>query len=91
MYISWMKPLVPNGAITHYNVYCLEMNASILLQPLSSSSDLFTEVVFGVTLNATVGGLIPFTEYGCFVSANTSTGEGNFSNVVFQTTDEYSK
>lgn len=91
MYISWMEPLIPNGVISYYTIYCLEKNASITIQPLSSTLDTFYEVVPGFYLNDTVGGLTPFTEYGCFVSANTSRGEGNFSYVVFQTTDEYGK
>ena len=79
-----MEPLKPNGVISSYNVYYLESNTS-------SSIDIFGEVVPGTSFNATVGGLTPFTEYGCFVSANTSIGEGNNSYVTYQTTDEYSK
>jgi len=91
LFISWMKPQKPNGMILSYNVYCLESNISSSIQSLSSTSDIFDEVVSGNSFNATVGGLTPFKEYGCFVSANTSIGEGNNSFVAYQTTDEYSK
>lgn len=89
LYVTWVPPAVPNGVITRYGVYCQES------QPMmgSGSGGSFLSPVFtgGSELNATVTGLIPFTIYGCFVSANTSVGEGNASATVFQTTDEFSK
>ena len=105
LYISWMEPLKPNGVISSYNVYCQESNTSSSVGILGESIDIFGEsidifgesidifgeVVPGTSFNATVGGLTPFTEYGCFVSANTSFGEGNNSFVTYQTTDEDSK
>lgn len=97
MYVNWMPPVVPNGLITHYTVYCQKAVASnnnltmLMLPPMSSSPTTFTGVVVGYSLNVTIRGLTPFTVYGCFVSANTTAGEGNFSIVVFQTTDEYSE
>ena len=45
--------------------------------------------VQGSELNATVSGLEPFTNYGCYVSASTLIGEGNMSASVFLTTDEF--
>ncbi len=97
LYITWTKPSIPNGAISYYTVYCVERNSSTTSPPLTSSADIeveevdLIEVVPGISLNATVGGLVPFTEYGCFLSANTSIGEGNFSAIIYQTTDEYGK
>ena len=94
--VSWQPPTVPNGYITHYNVYCQESQlvfgsgGGMQVLPTSLYSSTFTRTVYGTELNATVGGLTPFTTYGCYVSANTSIGEGNITS-VFQTTDEYSK
>ena len=33
-------------------------------------------VVNGITLGATLSGLSPYTQYSCYVTANTSVGEG---------------
>ncbi len=49
------------------------------------------EVVSGTTMGVYVANLTPYTEYECFVTANTSAGEGEPSRVVFATTDESSK
>ncbi len=97
--VSWMSPAVPNGYITHYNAYCQEsqlvfgsgIGGGMLALPTSLYPSTFTSTVYGTELNATISGLIPFTNYGCYVSANTSIGEGNNSISVFQITDEYSK
>ena len=95
--VSWLPPSVPNGYITHYNVYCQESllvmgsGGGMLALPTSLYFQTFTSTVYGTELNATVTGLTPFTNYGCYVSANTTIGEGNNSFSVFQTTDEYSK
>ena len=90
---------MPNGIITHYNVYCQEAHFVVSLGsgdgmfvlPKTPSQLTFTSTVQGYKLNTTITGLTPFTDYGCYVSANTSVGEGNFSVTVFEATDEYSK
>ena len=45
-------------------------------------------VVSGTTLATTLTGLNPFTDYSCYVTANTSVGEGTasdvFSSVTYQ-------
>ena len=64
---------------------------SMFVLPMTPSQLTFTSTVQGYELNATITGLTPFTDYGCYVSANTSVGEGNFSVTVFEKTDEYSK
>ena len=90
LYVTWAPPTTPNGYITSYNVYCQDNSlmmvgsgGGLLLQSFSTAD--------GDTLNATVTGLTPFSSYGCYVSAYTSIGEGNSSDPVFQTTDEFSK
>ena len=45
----------------------------------------------GTQLEAFVEDLTPFTNYGCFITANTSAGEGSSSRIVTATTDESSE
>ena len=51
----------------------------------------FQVVTKGTELKAFVEDLTPFTNYGCFITANTSAGEGSSSRIVTATTDESSK
>ena len=48
-------------------------------------------VVNGTTLATTLTGLNPYTQYICYVTANTSVGEGNTSVTVTARTAEYGK
>lgn len=100
LYVSWGPPVFTNGYITHYNIYCQESRVAaggsgsggdMFVLPTSTHEPIFTSTVQGCEMNATITGFTPFTNYGCFVSANTSVGEGSVSSSVFQTTDEYSK
>lgn len=96
LFVTWMPPLVPNGDITLYQVYCFE---SLYMLGSGGMPELFvpnslpevTVLVPGSELNATVTGLTPFTSYGCYVTADTVIGEGNASATVFQITDEFCK
>ena len=45
-------------------------------------------VVNGTTLAATLSGLNPYTQYSCYVTANTSVGEGNPSNILTEQTPQ---
>ena len=45
-------------------------------------------VVNGTTLAATLSGLNPYTQYSCYVTANTSVGEGSPSVVFTMITDQ---
>lgn len=95
--VSWDPPVYSNGRITHYTIYCQEsQNAvgsgdSMLILPTSSSSPIFANTAMGSDKNISITGLSPFTNYGCYISANTSVGEGTVSTLVFSTTDEYGK
>ena len=96
LYVTWDPPTVPNGVVTHYNVYCQDSQTVVgsgggLDMLLLPNSPTFTSTVYGSELNATVMGFAPFTDYGCYVTANTTVGEGNSSEAAFQTTDESSK
>ena len=48
-------------------------------------------VVNGTLLTATITGLNPYTNYDCYVTANTSVGEGSLSSVATARTDESSE
>ena len=59
---------------------------------LGDISDYAISVVTkGTELKAFVENLTPFTNYGCFITANTSAGEGSSSRIVTATTDESGK
>ena len=59
---------------------------------LGDISDYAISVVTkGTELKAFVENLTPFTNYECFITANTSAGEGSSSRIVTATTDESSK
>ena len=45
----------------------------------------------GTQSEAFVEDLTPFTNYECFITANTSVGEGSTSKIVTATTDESSE
>ena len=98
--ISWVPPSTPNGEVTNYTIHCVEMLDNLdngsgeTEEPISSSFE------SNLTLSVTLPGnetetlfpdLMPFTFYSCYVSANTSAGEGNFSIHVVGRTDESSE
>ena len=92
--MSWDPPASPNGHITNYTVYCQEAQTeigsgdSLLMLPSVPLNTVFTN---GSDQNAFITGLTQFTNYGCYISANTTIGEGSTSSLVYTTTDEYSK
>ena len=100
--IIWTPPNEPNGDIINYTVYCTDIvepdefmtsGSGILFKSLnmSDSSTLLSLVVSSDETQIQFTSLVPHTVYSCYVSANTSVGEGNFSEVVKAETDESSK
>lgn len=85
--VSWERPLEPNGIITSYKVYCYETESS----DAENKTDAITTVVSGTVTQGIVAGLTPYTFYDCYVTANTSIGEGNISDSARARTDESSK
>ena len=90
---NWSVPKPRNGIITGYTVYC---NTSIKQpypeQVIGSNIATIKSVVNGTTLAVTFNtGLSPYTQYSCYVTANSSTGEGNHSDVVTERTGEASE
>ena len=75
---SWSAPIPKNGIITGYSVYCnTSANQSYPEQVIIS-------VVNGTTLAVTLTELNPYTQNTCYVTANTSVGEGSPS--IIETT-----
>ena len=56
-----------------------------------TSDYVISVVTNGTESKAFVEDLTPFTNYGCFITANTSVGEGSSSMIDTATTDESSK
>ena len=84
---SWSVPIPRNGIITGYSVYCnTSANQTYPEQVIGSNVPTIRSVVNGTTLAATLTGLNPFTQYSCYVTANTSVGEGSPSVVFIMTT-----
>jgi hypothetical protein len=95
--LSWIPPSTPNGEVTNYTVYCEEVPESFGSGSGETEDGIFPES--NTTLSVTLPGnknetlfpdLIPFTYYSCYLSANTSAGEGNFSIRLIARTDESS-
>ena len=75
---SWSVPIPRNGIITAYSVHCnTSANQSYPEQVIGSNVPTIRSVVNGTTLATTLTELSPYTQYNCYVTANTSVGEGS--------------
>ena len=90
LYINWSVPIPRNGIITGYTVYCnTSINQSFPEQVIGPNNPIIRSVVKGTTLAVTFNtGLNPYTQYSCYVTANTSAGEGSPSVIVTSRTVE---
>ena len=80
---NWSVPIPRNGIITAYSVYCnTSANQAYPEQIIGSNAPTIRSLVNGTTLATTLTGFYPYTQYSCYVTANTSVGEGNSSNVL---------
>ena len=101
--VTWEPPIEPNGVILTYTVYCDEIqhssgsglqNDGNFLTPFDDDDDStaeFTTVVPGNQTQTFVMGLTPFITYDCYITANTSVGEGAPSIIQSAQTDETSR
>ena len=90
---SWSPPIPMNGIIIAYTVYCnTSASQTYPEQMIGSNVPTVRSVVNGTTL-ATVftTGLTPYTQYNCYLTANTSVGEGIPSQIMTARTDQSSK
>ena len=87
---TWTPPIPKNGIITAYTVYCnTSATQAYPEQGIGPNIPTIRSVVNGTTLTAIFNtGLNPFTQYNCYVTANTSVGEGLPSQVVNTKTSE---
>ena len=74
-------------------MYCnTTINQSYTEQVIGPNVPTIRSVVNGTTLSVTFNtGLSPYTQYSCYVTANTSAGEGNPSVVITAKTTEDGK
>ena len=91
--VTWTTPEEPNGIILNYTVYCDDSSSSesgddVLMPGDTEFLDTTTVTVSGSQQSAVVMNLIPYTYYDCYVTANTSVGEGNSSTLKSAQTDE---
>ena len=98
--VSWQLPSEPNGVILSYTVYCYESQDSdgsgsggynnYLLPMLDTITPgtIVQTVAPGNHSQLIVSGLIPYQTYDCYVTANTSAGEGDPSFINSAKTDE---
>ena len=73
---NWTPPSSPNGIVTGYTVYCTISQNQTYPEQVPTGASTYT--VFNVTSQTSVylSGLLPFTFYQCYVTANTTVGEG---------------
>lgn len=94
LYVQWDYPNVPNGLILYYSIYCCDLTRTMGESSDSSmvatkSTNLCSEwKVLGNDSETIIHGLLPYTNYTCFVTTNTSAGEGNPSMNLTAQTDE---
>ena len=80
---SWSVPIPTNGIITGYTVYCnISTNQTYPEQVIGPNAFTVRSIVNGTTLAAILTGLNPNTQYSCYVTANTSVGEGSPSSMI---------
>ena len=85
---NWTPPSSPNGIMTGYTVYCTVSHNQTYPEQVPTGGSTYT--VFNVTSQTSVylRGLLPFTFYKCYVTANTTVGEGRPSTIVLSQTGE---
>ena len=90
--VTWDPPAEGNGIILIYTVYyfTLRMAENQIFSNITTIQAPLDHVLSNETATVLVD-LTPYTFYGCQVTANTSVGEGNFSLLQFNITDESGK
>lgn len=88
--VSWSTPMPKNGVITLYSIYCNTTGSQpypeqVIGPNMPTIRSSATATTMSVTFNTA---LKPYTNYSCYVTANTSVGEGRPSVVVTGRTAE---
>ena len=81
---TWSVPLQRNGIIIGYSVYCnTSINQPFPEQVIGPNIPNLRSVVSGTQLAVSFNtGLKPYTQYSCYVTANTSFGQSSSSSLV---------
>ena len=76
---SWSAKAPRNGIITAYSVYCNTSDSQSYPElMIGQNTPTIRSVVYGETLNTVFNFQLNFfTQYTCYVTANTSAGEGS--------------
>ena len=87
---NWSATNTKNGIITGYTVYCnTSASQAYPEQVIGPNIPIIRSVGNGTTLAVTFNtGLNPYTQYSCYVTANTSVGEGSPSAISSARTGE---
>ena len=90
---SWTPPIPTNGIITAYTVYCnTSANQVYPEQVIGPNVPTVRSVVSGMKQEIIFRtGISPYTQYECYVTANSSAGEGTPSQIVMIRTSESGK
>ena len=88
--IAWNPPTQTNGIITAYTVYCnTSATQAFPEQVIGPNMASIRSIVNGTSQLAIFNtGLNPYTQYECFVTANTSSGEGVASPILIVRTGQ---
>lgn len=102
--IQWDAPLEPNGELIAYTVYCKVSNQQPLCECTKEKNSCLCGgrqhsvsyrkhkvLPVGLIRTSVIGGFVPYTNYTCFMTANTSIGESQPSSTVSAVTEESSK
>ena len=87
---TWSSPIPKNGIIVAYTVYCnTSASQAYPEEVIGPNVPTARSVVNGTTLTVTFStGLNTYTQYDCYVTANTSVGEGTPSPIITTRTSE---
>ena len=83
---SWTRPMPANGVIATYTLYCTGVEEQFYEDQIVPGQ--FFSSLGGNVLSTTLENLLPFTIYECYITANTSAGEGDESSPVMKRTNE---
>ena len=83
---SWLPPDPTNGLITNYTIYCAVTITMDTIPP--PGSFIQRAITTGSEVGVIIMDLEAYTFYQCYVTANTSVGEGPASNTVTERTVE---
>ena len=88
--LAWTPPTQTNGIIIAYTVYCnTSATQALPEQVIGPNGATVRSIVNGTSQLAIFNtGLNPYTQYECFVTANTSAGEGLASPILIVRTGQ---